>query len=668
MKDKQKKIKKRNKTIGGKLQYNISVLLAVFISVLVIVAIVLNLVSTMSTLQRTMEATVRVTADRVSQELEVSKTIVSEIGALSELSSDAYTEEQKQEIIDQKIKYYGMIRGKLIDADGICKYDGTDYSDRDYFQRSMQGEVVVSDPVFAKTDGVLSVIISAPLWQNGVIGGTVVGVVFVVPDPNLLNDIMDTIQLSENASAYMLSSSGVTIAHTDESIAEAQENTIEMAKTDSSLKNLAALETKMINGETGYGTYTYGGTTKLLAYAPMEGTDGWSVAVSAPLSDFLGTLYVSIMLALAIGVLAIGIGAYVGRKIGRSIGTPISLCANRLVLLAQGDLQSPVPEIDTEDETYILANAAKELSDHLKIVIEDVDYLLDEMAGGNFAVQTTKEEEYVGDFHGIITSLRKLRLRMDETLKNIRDAAEQVNFGANQLSDAAQGLAEGATDQAGSVEELQATITNVTSIVESNAKALNDSYKLAKDYQQQAIASGDEMNALREAMDRITETSKQMNGFIEEIEDIAAQTNLLSLNAAIEAARAGEAGKGFAVVADQIRKLSDDSAQSAVRIRELIETSLQEIENGNQITDRTFVSMRKVVDGMDVLAEESQKAMENSATQADAMEQIEQGIDQISTVVQNNSATAEETSATSEELSAQSTNMNELVARFKLCQ
>lgn len=668
MKDKQKKIRKHNKTIGGKLQYNISVLLAVFISVLVIVAILLNLMSTLSTLQRTMEATARVTADRVSQELEVSKTIVSEIGAVSELSSDAYTEDQKQEIINQKIEYYGMIRGKLISSDGICKYDGTDYSDRDYFQRSMQGEVVVSDPVFAKTDGVLSVIISAPVWQHGEIGGTVVGVVFVVPDPNLLNDIMDSIQLSENASAYMLSSSGVTIAHTNESIAEAQENSIEMSKTDSSLKKLAALETKMINGETGYGTYTYGGTTKLLAYAPMEGTDGWSVAVSAPLSDFLGTLYVSIVLALAIGILAIGMGAYIGRKIGKRIGTPISLCADRLVLLAQGDLKSPVPEIDTEDETHILAEAAKKLSDHLKIVIEDVDYLLEEMAEGNFAVQTTKEEEYVGDFHGIIRSLRKLRLKMDETLKNIRDAAEQVNFGANQLSEAAQGLAEGATDQAGAVQELQATITNVTSIVESNAKALNDSYKLAKDYQQQAVVSGDEMTVLREAMGRITETSRQMNGFIEEIEDIAAQTNLLSLNAAIEAARAGEAGKGFAVVADQIRKLSDDSAQSAVHIRELIETSLQEIENGNQITDRTFASMRKVVDGMDVLAEESQKAAENSLTQADAMEQIEQGIDQISTVVQNNSATAEETSATSEELSAQSTNMNEMVAKFKLCQ
>ena len=169
-----------------------------------------------------------------------------------------------------------------------------------------------------------------------------------------------------------------------------------------------------------------------------------------------------------------------------------------------------------------------------------------------------------------------------------------------------------------------------------------------------------------ESIESLRKESEIINSFVATITEITEQTNLLSLNASIEAARAGEAGRGFAVVAEEIRKLADDSAQSAVHTRELIETSLQEIEHGNQITDKTAEALQKVVEGIEDLANESKKAMEESKAQADAMMQIEQGIEQISTVVQNNSATAEETSATSEELSAQATNMNELTAAFQL--
>lgn len=373
-----------------------------------------------------------------------------------------------------------------------------------------------------------------------------------------------------------------------------------------------------------------------------------------------------LVIIVAVIVIAIIVSTKIGRNIAKSISQPITELGNRLNTLAAGDFSSPFPAVETEDEVAVMVREAREMSDTLNVIINDISYVLGEMADGNYAVSSSMLDRYTGDFEKLVDAMRGLRNQMAATLRSIAEASNQVSAGASNLAESAQNLAEGATDQAGSVEELQATIINITETMAQSAEDAEKSYVQTQKYADEADHSREDMNTVVAAMKKIDDTSQKIGNIISEIESIASQTNLLSLNASIEAARAGEAGRGFAVVADQIRQLAEQSAKAAVDTRELIEGSLREIEGGNRAVESASNSIEIVVDGIKQIAEVSKKLSIMIGDQNETMRQAEQGVTQISEVVQNNSATAEETSATSEELSAQAMTLDELVGQFTL--
>lgn len=376
--------------------------------------------------------------------------------------------------------------------------------------------------------------------------------------------------------------------------------------------------------------------------------------------------FIMLIVILVIVISSFWSSIILGKKMAGDIEKPMVALADRLQSFAQGDLVSEFPECNTEDEIAYMIRVAKEMADNLNLIITDAGELLGQMADGNYAIGTKIEEKYVGQFGALKNAMRKMNRQMNSTLEQVEEAAKQVSAGAENLAQSAQSLAEGATDQAGSVEELTATITNITDSVTRTAGELQKTTQKAENYAKQADEGHTQMKSLMEEMDRINETSKKIQNIIADIEDIASQTNLLSLNAAIEAARAGDAGRGFAVVAEQIRKLAEQSAQSAVDTRSLIEGSLQEIENGNMAAEAAADSLEQIVTGVKEIAADAKRLSEESKAQAQAMEQAEVGVNQISEVVQSNSASAEESSATSEELSAQAFSLNDLVGKFIL--
>lgn len=378
---------------------------------------------------------------------------------------------------------------------------------------------------------------------------------------------------------------------------------------------------------------------------------------------------VSAILIIAIGVsiaAALFFSINMGRNMAKDIAGPMIQLGGRLEDFAKGDLFSPFPVAETEDEVSDMIKAANDMAVSLDFIISDMEHILGKMADSDYTVKSKDSSQYIGDFKQLFDSSKELKECMVQTMHFIEESSIQVTAGSGNLADTSLSLAEGATEQAGAVEELQATITTIAEAAEKAADSAEDAYQQSQEYADMANRSSADIREMAEAMERINEASEKIGNIISEIEDIAAQTNLLSLNASIEAARAGEAGRGFAVVADQIRQLAEQSGQSAVDTRTLIEGAIEEVKNGNKVADRVAASIEVVVEGIKKIAASSKELSIISSSQAETMREAEEGVSQISDVIQTNAAVAEESSATSQQLSAQAASLDALIAKFTL--
>ena len=374
----------------------------------------------------------------------------------------------------------------------------------------------------------------------------------------------------------------------------------------------------------------------------------------------------AIVLMVVLIILIIAVSKNVSITIAKSIAKPLAELEGKFDAFSKGALSTEFNLSKEKDEIAGIMNASHDMAERLKVIINDVVNLCREMGNGNFTVQSGYESAYLGEFKYLLDAIETMKANVSETLLEVNDSAEHVNSGAINLAEAAQELAEGATDQAASVQEMLATMNTISEGMKGTVKVTEEAYRQATKCAEDAQLGRTEMGNMVESMNRISDTSKKIENIIAEIEDIASQTNLLSLNASIEAARAGEAGRGFAVVADQIRNLADQSAKSAVDTRTLVGDTLREIEEGSKVAYRTADVLEGVVDAIQRIAEAANGLREDTEQQAIAIDQADAGIERISEVVQSNSAAAEESSATSEELSASATSMNELVGRFQL--
>lgn len=628
-------------------------------------SIMLNYNNTMSTVEQMMSQTAVLAAGRAHQELEVYKNVVMEVGCIPQLSDPKVSVKEKQTIIDGRVSMHDFQRGNIVGADGISIFDGKDYSDREYVRQAMQGNVFVSEPLISKVTGELSIMVAAPLYSKGKYGESIVGVVYFVPHETFLNDIVSAIQIGENSRAYMINKSGDTIA--DISLDTITVQNIESeAEKDSSKKELAAIHAEMRKGKNGFGSYENGEDKMFAAYAPVENTDGWSIAVTAPQINYLASTRDAMVINIMVIVASILVSVIVALILAVNIGKPMKACVNRMKLLVEGDLETPMPKITNKDETGVLVRSTEALVEGLRIVINDISYLLNEMANQNLDVHTQHEEVYVGSFQDILHSMRNMRVGLSGAVRQVNYSAEGVANASNQLSTSAQKLSQGTTEQASAVQELASQISMISQEVKSTASGALDARSQTHHTGEEVFLCNQKMQDLVAAMEKIQNSSEEIEKILKTIDDIAFQTNILALNAAVEAERAGSAGKGFAVVAEEVRDLAGKSAQAAQNTSELIANSTDAVHTGTEIAQNTadvlldvVKSIQSVVDAIDQIAVVSNE-------QSDSVEQVSEGINQISVVVQSNSATAEEGAAASQQLSAEANCLKDLVGQFTL--
>ena len=357
----------------------------------------------------------------------------------------------------------------------------------------------------------------------------------------------------------------------------------------------------------------------------------------------------------------------IGRIITNSITEPVEQIEAAVASLRKGELSNvEMLTYESEDELGDTIRNLKEAMGILADYVSEISVEVKAIAQGDLTRNGDDITDFLGDFSELKTSLLYILKRFNSTLTEISNLAEQVSSNSSEVENASKSLADGATEQAGVIEELNATIDTVVDLAADTAKETQNASARVKASANKANEEKEKMNELLTEMEHITEISKEIGNIITDIEDIASQTNLLSLNASIEAARAGEAGKGFAVVADQIGKLAADSAKSAVNTRDLIDKTLVEIEKGNTITRTTADAFNQIIADMESFAELAENTMEKANSQAESLEQIGQGIEQLSGVVQGNAASSEENTAISINLAEGAAKMHDRVNIFKL--